>query len=291
MPERGPAVTKLNANVRAWGDTSAYVGPQFTPYTEASPTDDLDAAMEDLGWLSEDGVAEAIARDSKEVKANGGKTVRVLRTSDARTFKIQCLETRASVLGLTRPGSTPVSTGATAEVQTVTVSGAPTGGSILWVLPGYGQLTETYNAATTKIATDLSALVGGTVTVSGTAGSSYVVTFPEELGDVPTLQLIASLTGGTAPAASVAVTTPGVSAVTVTRVKTSTQQDLRVFILDMADGSIHRRVIIPEGEVTAVADISHNGGNETVYELTITPYPQPDGAMYIDITDDPAQAA
>lgn len=280
-------MTKLNANVRAWGDTSVYVLPAYS-YVPSDLTA-VPAAAADLGWLSEDGIAEAIARDKKEVKANGGKVVRVLRTSDSRSFKIQCLETRASVLGLTRPGSTPVSSGGTAEVQTITYTGTATAGTLPMTVPGYGTITPVYNVATTALATQLTALVGATVGVTGTPGSSYVVTFPSSLGNVPTIAAPYTAATGLTNS-SVATTTPGVNATTVTNVKTSTAADQRVFILDMFDGLIQRRIIVPTGEVTDIADITHSGANETVYELTIQPYPASDGTMYIDITNDPAQA-
>ena len=92
----------------------------------------------------------------------------------------------------------------------------------------------------------------------------------------------------------VAETTPGVNGITTTAVKSSTGQDLRMFILDSIDastsGQIVNRDIIPSGEVTEVADITRKGADETLYELTITPYPDSSGVMYINITNDPAMA-
>ena len=280
-------MAKNAAQVRAYGDTSAYVGPQYTPL----PTDFSApaAAFGDVGWLSEDGITMGITRDSTDVKANGGKTVRVIRTSDGRTFKIQCLQTNKYTAGLIKPGSTPVTIGGTSEVQTIAYTGTATAGTLPMTVPGYGTITPVYNAATTAVATQLSALVGATVTVTGTPGTSYVITFPVSMGNVPSM--VAPYTAATGlTASSVTTTTPGVNGITTTPVVSTGAQDIRAWVLDANDGSIHNRFTIGSGEVTAVADISYKGSGETLYELTITPYPDANGVMYTEITDDPALA-
>lgn len=59
------------------------------------------------------------------------------------------------------------------------------------------------------------------------------------------------------------------------------------FVFETADGSIHRRIYVPIGEVTEVADIVASEEDWEAKELTITAYPDADGTLYIEITDDP----
>ncbi len=78
--------------------------------------------------------------------------------------------------------------------------------------------------------------------------------------------------------------------VTHAKVKVFLGQDIRACILDTIDGDIHTRKAIPTGEVTDVADIKNSAGDITAYELTVTCYPDADGVLYEEWTDDPAQA-
>lgn len=101
------------------------------------------------------------------------------------------------------------------EVQTVTITGGPTGGT--WTLTFNGQSTSpiNYNAAASTVATALAALstIGpNNVAVSGSAGGPYTVTFQRDLGsrDIALMTAISALTGGTTPAVGVAETTKGV---------------------------------------------------------------------------------
>src|SRR5207245_9576700 len=100
------------------------------------------------------------------------------------------------------------------EVQTVTITGSPTGGSFF--LDYGGSLTPAlaYNASTSAVQTALQNLPGigaGNVVVTGTAGSSYVATFQGSLAATNVAQFSASqdFTGGTTPSISVAPTPCG----------------------------------------------------------------------------------
>jgi hypothetical protein len=104
---------------------------------------------------------------------------------------------------------------ATNEVQTVTITGSPTGGT--FTLTWSGQTTSgiAYNATAATVRTALEALSNiapGDVTVTGSAGGPYTVTFGGAyLGD-DIAQMTASgasLTGGSSPAVSVSTTTAG----------------------------------------------------------------------------------
>ena len=102
------------------------------------------------------------------------------------------------------------------NVQTLTISGTPTGGTFTLS----GNLKDTgayvitapiaYNATAAAVLAALQAsnVFGSTpITVSGSAGGPYTITTPLALlvGDG------SALTGGTAPAATVVLTTPGTS--------------------------------------------------------------------------------
>lgn len=101
----------------------------------------------------------------------------------------------------------------TNEVQTITISGSPTGGT--WTATFKGDTTDpiAYNATPAQVATELAGLktIGmGNVAVSGSAGS-WAVTFQGLLGatNVPAMTVSGSLTGGTTPSIAVAQTTAG----------------------------------------------------------------------------------
>jgi hypothetical protein len=111
----------------------------------------------------------------------------------------------------------------TAEVQTVTISGTPTGGTFTLTLPASGlDLAQTtaaiaYNATAAAVQSALNALQriasAGGVSVTGGAlpGSAVTITFPAVMGNVPQLTSTNSLTGGTSPAIAHATTTAGLS--------------------------------------------------------------------------------
>ncbi|MGW5689784.1 hypothetical protein ACWEWX_02135 [Streptomyces asiaticus] len=107
--------------------------------------------------------------------------------------------------------------GPTSEVQTVTVTGSPTGGTYTLTFSGQTTAGIAYNATAAQVKTALEALSNvnpGDVTVTGGPhpGTPVVVTFVGQyLGD-DVGQMTASgagLTGGTSPAVSVATTTAG----------------------------------------------------------------------------------
>lgn len=103
--------------------------------------------------------------------------------------------------------------GDVSEVQTLTITGGPTGGT--WTATWGGQTTGNvaFNATGVTFQAALIALSNlnpGDVTVSGGAGGPYVVTFAPQLGNVgPITTNGAGLTGGTAPAVNVVQTAQG----------------------------------------------------------------------------------
>lgn len=107
---------------------------------------------------------------------------------------------------------------AQAEVATLTIGGTPTGGTFTVSFTGdkvYQTAAMAYNVSTTNFQAALAAAVpefSGNITVTGTAGSSYVVTFSgllatQRIGGLFGVNITA-LTGGT-PTGSWARTTRG----------------------------------------------------------------------------------
>lgn len=105
--------------------------------------------------------------------------------------------------------------GNAAEAQTVTITGAPTGGTFTLTYRGETTAAIAYNATAAAVKTALEGLpsiVPGDVTVTGGPGPAtpYVITFGgDETGDVPQASATGSFTGGTSPAVAVTTTTAG----------------------------------------------------------------------------------
>lgn len=105
--------------------------------------------------------------------------------------------------------------GGVREVQTVTITGAPTGGTFTLTLSGQTTDAIAYNATAAAVASAVAALsnVGaGNVTATGgpLPGTAVALTFAPQLGNVEQMTASAAgLTGGTAPAVSVTTTTEG----------------------------------------------------------------------------------
>jgi hypothetical protein len=109
--------------------------------------------------------------------------------------------------------------GGTNEVQTVTITGDPTGGTFTLTFSGQTTAAIAHNATAAAVQAALEGLSNvepGDVTVSGSAGGPYTVTFAEtgQYAGTNVSQMTASgasLTGGTTPSVGVATTTPGAS--------------------------------------------------------------------------------
>lgn len=104
--------------------------------------------------------------------------------------------------------------GTTDEVQTVTITGAPTGGTFDLTFAGQTTAAIAYNATAATVQAALAALsnIGaGNVTVTGNAGGPYTVDFVGTLANTDVAQMTAtsSLTGGTSPGVTIATTTAG----------------------------------------------------------------------------------
>lgn len=100
-------------------------------------------------------------------------------------------------------------------VQTVTIGGTPTGGTFTLSYGGQTTAAIAYNATSAAVQSALEALTtigAGNVTVTGSAGGPYTVTFVGTLKNqaIPALTASATgLTGGTSPTVTVAITSTG----------------------------------------------------------------------------------
>lgn len=102
----------------------------------------------------------------------------------------------------------------TNEVQTATITGAPTGGTFTLTFSGQTTSAIAYNATAAAVQTALEALSNvnpGDIVVTGNAGGPYTLTFGGQyLGDnVASITATSSLTGGTSPGVTMATTTAG----------------------------------------------------------------------------------
>jgi hypothetical protein len=102
------------------------------------------------------------------------------------------------------------------NVQTVTVTGSPTGGTFTLSSGGNTTAAIAYNAAASAVQTAIRALgtIWAAVTVSGSGGGPYTVTFPAATSNVqPAAAPISgdgtALTGGTSPSVTVAAAGTG----------------------------------------------------------------------------------
>lgn len=170
------------------------------------------------------------------------------------------------VLGLVPGTGTAVN-----EVQTVTITGTPTGGSIRLIFNGQTTAAIAYNAAAAAVQAALEALsnVGvGQVTCGGGAfpGTAVTVTFTGTLAGraPPTLVATSSLTGGSSPAVAVAVTTAGKPA----------GGYWKDYNDALSDGSQVARAILKESVTTAEngSILTIAGDNSGMGQLTATAY-------------------
>lgn len=117
-------------------------------------------------------------------------------------------------------GTSVVADGAN-EAQTVTVTGSPTGGTYTLTWNGQTTAAIAYNATALVVQQRLAALSNieeGGVTVTGSTGGPYTVTFTSGQ-DVAAMTATASLTGGSTPGVTIATATAGGSAALVRAVK------------------------------------------------------------------------
>ncbi len=102
----------------------------------------------------------------------------------------------------------------TNQVESATVTGAPTGGTFTLTFSGQTTGAIAFNATAAAVQTALAALsnIGaGNVAVTGASGGPYTVTFVGAMfaSSEATMTATSSLTGGTTPGVTIAVVTAG----------------------------------------------------------------------------------
>jgi hypothetical protein len=112
-------------------------------------------------------------------------------------------------------GGSVITRAGIAEVQTITITGTPTGGTFTLTFDGQTTAGIAYNAAAAAVQSALEALSNlapGDVTVTGGPGpgTPWVATFLSTLGNIPQMSASGTgLTGGTTPAVAVTTNTGG----------------------------------------------------------------------------------
>ncbi|NUP69307.1 MAG: hypothetical protein HOW71_44880 [Nonomuraea sp.] len=130
--------------------------------------------------------------------------------NEAAKFMATCSITSRPLQGAAVPAA------GTNEVQTVTITGTPTGGTYTLTFSGQTTSAIAYNATASAVQSALEALsniASGDVTCAGGPhpGTPVTVTFGGAYAgaDVPQMTATGSFTGGTTPAVTVSTTTPG----------------------------------------------------------------------------------
>lgn len=131
--------------------------------------------------------------------------------NEAAKINVQFVITDRPVLNQTVPAA------GTDEVQTITVTGTPTGGTYTLTFSGQTTAGIAYNAAASAVQSALEALSNiapGDITCAGGPhpGTPITVSFgggAYDGADVPLMTATGSFTGGTSPAVAVTTTTPG----------------------------------------------------------------------------------
>lgn len=285
-------MAEVATNVRAFTTGGVWTAP-FQTVGPTDPTTAYGAGYTELGWLSDKGIVEARAITSTDKYAfQNGTLIRVLRSAEKRTITFDALEDNPIVQRLLYPAASITSGAGTSEVQTLTLTA--TGGTFTVTYNGQTTAPQTASAslpATAALQTalqGLSTIGAGNVLVTGTAGSSYVLTFAGTLAatNVNTVTVNAtSLTGGTLTATT---TTPGVAAVTSTVVKGYTGQNLRSFGVDLQDGLINKRIVINNGEAVASGSTAYIATDLAIRSFVLTAYPDVNGVIWTEYSNDPS---
>lgn len=136
------------------------------------------------------------------------------KITTALVYNATALQVQTALNALS--GEAPAATGGTNEVQSVTVTGTPTGGSFTLTYAGQTTAAIPFNATATQVQNalaNLSNIGTGNVSVVGSNGGPFQVTFLGTLQkqDIAAFTATASLTGGTTPGVTIATPTAGVA--------------------------------------------------------------------------------
>lgn len=194
--------------------------------------------------------ASFLASEQMMMKRVGATFDSTVVTADAEGNKI--LEAGTFVSKITANQKYGPYRPAVNEVQTATITGAPTGGSFRLTYSGQqtGQLA--FNASAAEVQAALSALstIGAyNVMVTGANGGPYVITFIGTLAGTDTATITAShtFTGGTTPGIGIAVTTAGGAGAAPSDGRQTPSDDDSGYLLEdinLRDGDVMAGVIL-----------------------------------------------
>lgn len=68
------------------------------------------------------------------------------------------------------------------------------------------------------------------------------------------------------------------------------QTDHREFVIDVLDGDLHKRIVIPDGEVSERQAVDHVSSTATAYRVTLSCYPDDAGNLMYKYSDSTAWA-
>jgi hypothetical protein len=285
-------MSKNNINVNVFADSgyAVWTAPLGTAAPTVLPPTNPGAAFDEVGLLTAAGITEAHTLNETKIYDMAGSLVRIARNQEERPFTFSALEGNNIVDSLRYPGSSVTNTGGTAEVQTVTLTGTGTAGTWALTSPNYGTASGlAYNISFAALQTALQTAFGITIPLpTGSPGSSYVITFPVTAGNVGQLTATNNITGVTS--ITVATTTPGVTGVNSRGVGSGTGRNLRVFCIDLVDGSLHKRIVINNGEAVWTGTTTYSGSAAAEYQFTVQPYKDSSGLYYVILEDNSADA-
>jgi hypothetical protein len=134
----------------------------------------------------------------------------------------------------------------TNEVQTVTISGTPAGGTFTLTFGGQTTAGIAFNAPATAVKSALAALttIGtGNVDVTGSTGGPYSVTFQGTFAGVDVAQMTASgagLTGGSSPSVAVTTATQGSTVLKALKALTYTESGATFHALNVSVNGVRQ---------------------------------------------------
>jgi hypothetical protein len=159
------------------------------------------------------------------------------------------------------------------EVQTLTITGTPTGGTFTITFSGQTTAAIDFDAVAADVEAALEALsnVGtGNVTCTGGGlpGTPVVITFTGDLAgtDVALMTTTDSLTGGTTPASAIALTTPGGPGPTQAQIAAATNLTPQINAIEGFETAVER-IPTDDLDTTFVPTIT---GPRTVGDAAIT---------------------
>lgn len=93
-------------NIWVGADGRAYFCAAAAAVAPTDATSAVSGVFAELGWISEDGLTEAVSESYNEIKSWDGTVVRKVLTGSERTFKMTFLETNENTLELYYSGDT-----------------------------------------------------------------------------------------------------------------------------------------------------------------------------------------